>query len=58
MNLNDEYLLKVYLQCGDFENFKDTYLKIKRNFSNIVKKKILDLIISFVNMVFKLFTIS
>ena len=39
MNLNDEYLLKVYLQCGDFENFKDTYLKIKRNFSNIVKKK-------------------
>ena len=38
MKINDEYLIKVYLQCGDIENFKESYIKIKRNFKNIVKK--------------------
>jgi hypothetical protein len=39
MNINDEFLLKIYLQCGDYDNFKDTYTKIKRNFKNIVNHK-------------------
>ena len=39
MKLNDEYLFKVYLQCGDSENLKESYYKIKKSFKNIVKNR-------------------